>query len=221
MKRVLTILALILTFCMGALAGGIASAGEGFKVFINGKELQSNPPPLMYQGRIYVPLRAVSEYMGADANWDAPYNTAYIASQRDALSEIEIEGPSDFREMMIKSLEILRDRAPDDYKFVGKYVRKIMVDDNALKAFINVDTMTIHMERDYGMDEYWWAAEIVHEAQHAEQRYNVKNLSIEEAEMEAGRRDLETLRRIGAPQKYIDFAEKQMKTGWWDSPLTK
>jgi len=218
MKKRFVILLVALAFILGTMVSGMAAAGENFKVLINGRELVSNPSPVIIDGRIFVPLRAVSDYMGASVGWDEANKIAYIASQRDALRDIEITGPAEFQELMRKSLSLLRDRAPEEYLYVGKYIRKIGMDENLNRGLIVASKMEVTFEKPIA-NEYWWAAGLVHEATHAEQRYSVRLYSVEQAEMEAEQKEIEVLKKIGAPKDYIQFAEQQSE--WWKEPLYK
>lgn len=48
------------------------------KMFVNGKEITLDSPAQIVDGRTFVPLRAISECMGADVKWDFNEKTAYI-----------------------------------------------------------------------------------------------------------------------------------------------
>lgn len=47
-------------------------------VFINGKELKSDVPPVIKYGRILIPVRAVTNALGADVQWNPDTATATI-----------------------------------------------------------------------------------------------------------------------------------------------
>ncbi len=44
---------------------------EGISIFINGQEIVSDAPPVIINNRTMVPLRAISEGLGADVQWQA------------------------------------------------------------------------------------------------------------------------------------------------------
>ncbi|MBR5536022.1 MAG: trypsin-like peptidase domain-containing protein [Clostridia bacterium] len=60
-------------FCM---IGADVSAEQGAKVYVNGQMLNSEA--YIINDRVYVPLRAVSESMGARVNWDNSSRSAYV-----------------------------------------------------------------------------------------------------------------------------------------------
>ena len=217
MKKRYAVALIVLAFVVGMLSSGgyFAGANQSISVWINGKPLISSPGPRLIDGRVFVPLRAVSDSMGANVGWDSQTNTAYIASQGDALTDIEIVGDAAFKKAMRDGLELLRDKSPEDYAFVGRYVRKIVLSDMTLPTSAP-NHMTVHIPLNYKPDPIWWGAGIVHEAQHAEQWYSAKNMTIEQMETEAGQRDLQTLAKLGAPQWEIDYVKEQLKNmNWW------
>lgn len=48
------------------------------KVIVNGQEVEGEVPAIIMDGRTLVPLRAISEALGADVQWDASTNTVHI-----------------------------------------------------------------------------------------------------------------------------------------------
>jgi hypothetical protein len=48
------------------------------RVLVNGHPLESDLPPVIIEGRILIPVRAVSVALDADVVWDAVYNTITI-----------------------------------------------------------------------------------------------------------------------------------------------
>lgn len=51
---------------------------DSIPVFINGKELKSDVPPVIKYGRILIPVRAVTNALGADVQWNPDTATATI-----------------------------------------------------------------------------------------------------------------------------------------------
>jgi len=61
------------------LTAGIASAAsESVRILVNGREIASDVPPQIINGRTMVPLRFVAEAMGAIVSWDAPSRTVRV-----------------------------------------------------------------------------------------------------------------------------------------------
>ena len=52
-----------------------------FKVMVNGKEFNSDPPALVGEGRTYLPLRAMGEALGVPINWNQELNQAEVGNQ--------------------------------------------------------------------------------------------------------------------------------------------
>jgi len=214
-KKRYAVLILALAFLLGTLTN--AGAENPIWLYVNGK-LISNL--IMVDGRVYVPIRAVAENMGATVGWDQRTNTAYVASQRDALTEIEIVGPLEFQKAMRDGLELLKAKAPEEYKFVGRYVGKVSADNTIKSGLSGYNDMSVFITSDYKPDPYWWAGAFVHEGTHNEQIYNVRGGTIEQLEMEAVKNQLEVLRKINAPAWIVDYVRKSPATKWWEqSPI--
>ncbi|MFZ5650152.1 MAG: copper amine oxidase N-terminal domain-containing protein [Bacillota bacterium] len=223
MRKRHIILLIALAFLIGTLAGGVAWAeitnselNNLFWVYVNGKELKSDPPPKIIDGRIYVPLRAVSEYMGATVGWDQGINTAYIAGYVDPM-DIPIEGPKDFKKAMHDAMVLLRDKDPEAYRLVGRYIRRIVQDDVG-KPTAEPLRMLLHVPKK-NFDSsyiYWWAGTLAHEAKHGEQCYSGRKYTREQMEMEAGKYGLQVLINIKAPKEDISIMENMLKTKWWN-----
>ena len=66
------------------LSGTIAFAATytaytaGYKVLVNGKEFTSDPPPLVVEGRTYLPLRAMGDALGVPVEWNAELGQAEV-----------------------------------------------------------------------------------------------------------------------------------------------
>lgn len=69
----------IAAFCMMSFA---AEASEGAKVYVNGQMLDSEA--YIINDRVYVPLRAVSESMGAEVSWDNASRSAYVEQKEES-----------------------------------------------------------------------------------------------------------------------------------------
>ena len=64
----------------GAFAVTYIAQPAGFKVLVNGKEFQSDPPALEVEGRTYLPLRAMGEALGVPVNWNEELNQAEVGN---------------------------------------------------------------------------------------------------------------------------------------------
>ena len=66
---------------------GFAQTSDMPRVFVNGKKLDAEV--IMKDDRIYVPLRAVNESLGAEVSWDGEARVAYVDfSEDDQLSKL-------------------------------------------------------------------------------------------------------------------------------------
>jgi hypothetical protein len=214
-KKVHAAALIAIAFLIGTMFRGVAGAGVSDYVilWINGKPLQSwvSPGPVIINDRVYVPLRAVSEYLGATVEWDGETRTAYIAGYNDPLT-IDIQGPDSFKKDMQECISLLREKDPEGYLMVGRYVKKIVWGDYP-NALMNPVSMTMMVpQRNYRTDKYLWAGLLRHEAQHAAQAYNLKG----SGEQEAYEVELETLIKIGAPKWLIDWQRDIIKKKNWE-----
>ncbi len=223
MKKRYAVILIVAAFVLGMLSSGghFAGAGENIQVWINGSLLQSDPTPVEIDGRIFVPLRAVSESMGASVGWDAASNTAYIATQGNP-EDIEVVGDASFQKVMRDALQLLKDKSPEDYAFVGQYVRKIVLDDNMRAPGTQGYNMEIHFpNNDATAETAWWSATIVHEATHIHDYYKALNIPNDEAEVKSMKKQIEVLKKLNAPLSMIDYCEQQIENRWWEQSPTK
>lgn len=217
MKKSHVVILLVVTFILGMMAGvgGVGLAEQPIKVYINGKEMVSDQPPIIINDRVLVPLRAVSETLGASVGWNYEKQTVYIATP-DNPENIEIIGPPEFQKAMRDALQLLRDKDKENYNFVGHYVRKIVMFDRNYSAPGILD-MGVYIQSNYKPDPYWWAATIVHEAQHIKQHYSGIFITTDEDETVAYNRGIYVLKKTGAPQHTIDYMQKLLDSKDWQN----
>lgn len=129
---------LIAGFTMGILCcgfipgvGGEAGALETIRIFIDGKELYSDVPPLIIDGRTMVPIRAISEGMGMTVKWNDAQRQVIITSSGSnsqpsvpQASEVKILGDSvasadALRAVMLKNNPLAPEELPDLYIRIG------------------------------------------------------------------------------------------------------
>ncbi|OXM12988.1 copper amine oxidase N-terminal domain-containing protein [Paenibacillus herberti] len=79
MKRVVKIglAGLLLTSVFGA---GAYAATTAPKMFVHGNLVKTDAAPKIINGTVYVPLRAISEGLGVDIQWDNKKKTVYVNS---------------------------------------------------------------------------------------------------------------------------------------------
>ncbi|GMK37524.1 hypothetical protein PCCS19_05780 [Paenibacillus sp. CCS19] len=75
MKKVIAAFAVIGMICCSS----IAAADERISIVVKNKQLQSDSDPIVVQGRVLLPLRAVSESLGASVEWNQRQKTAIVS----------------------------------------------------------------------------------------------------------------------------------------------
>ncbi|MFX4262639.1 stalk domain-containing protein [Pelotomaculum propionicicum] len=84
----LVIMALVLVIAISAYAE------NDIKLIVNGQQVISDVQPFIQDGRTMVPLRVISEALGADVAWDQETQTVTIVT-KEAGTDDGDEGPSD------------------------------------------------------------------------------------------------------------------------------
>ncbi|WP_418790082.1 copper amine oxidase N-terminal domain-containing protein [Phosphitispora sp. TUW77] len=88
---IIGIMAIILTLTVI----GYTVAAQNVNLEVNGQPVESDVPPYIQDGRVMVPIRVVSEAMGADVNWDQATYTAQISF--NVADSADVEASSDLR----------------------------------------------------------------------------------------------------------------------------
>lgn len=83
MKK-LKIQILFLTLFLLLTLSGIAYSQDLVTIYVNGKKIESDVPPQIINGRTMVPVRFVSEALGADVDWNAE-NRAVIITKNETM----------------------------------------------------------------------------------------------------------------------------------------
>ena len=72
-------------------ASEILAHYNNIKITVNGQQVEMDVEPFIYEGRTLVPVRFVSEALGADVDWDNNTNTVVINSKNNnTLQEEEV-----------------------------------------------------------------------------------------------------------------------------------
>lgn len=61
---------------------GVALAASAIRVYVDGNEVISDVPAQIIDGRTVLPVRAITEAMGASVSWDEVSNSVYITSKQ-------------------------------------------------------------------------------------------------------------------------------------------
>ncbi|MDD2498147.1 MAG: copper amine oxidase N-terminal domain-containing protein [Desulfitobacteriaceae bacterium] len=81
MKRHLNTIIIVAILFM-VISAGVFASGQ-INLFINGKEVKSDVSPKITNGRVLVPIRVISEELGAEVTWDDKKQTVQINSHED------------------------------------------------------------------------------------------------------------------------------------------
>lgn len=60
------------------------------KVVVNGKEIQSDVPPVLVNDRLLLPMRAIAENLGANVVWDQNKQTAFVNIKENGLKVMKL-----------------------------------------------------------------------------------------------------------------------------------
>ncbi len=69
----------------------IAFAGGSIKMFYNGQEIKTDRSPININGRIFAPVRALAEAMGAKVSWDKDSNQVNITGNDQSMQIARLE----------------------------------------------------------------------------------------------------------------------------------
>jgi hypothetical protein len=81
-KRKGILLALIVLL-IASLVPAASFAADPIKLVVNGKAVQADVPPQIFEGRTMVPVRWVAEALGATVSWDADKQAVLVNSSAD------------------------------------------------------------------------------------------------------------------------------------------
>lgn len=84
MKKFL--LGLIVGFLLATAVG--ATASQNIRLIINGKEIKTDVPPQLINGRVMVPARFVAEPLGAKVEWDEKNKIILITKKINQINSI-------------------------------------------------------------------------------------------------------------------------------------
>ena len=101
MKKIIsTILAAL------ALQSAVAFAEDDIKVYIDGKELETDTPPIVMNNRVLVPFRAIFQELGADVYWDEETKTVN-AFTNDTIMLLQIDNNKLFKNSEEFELDVM------------------------------------------------------------------------------------------------------------------
>lgn len=74
-KKITALLLVVVLMCVPVYARATSQSTE---IYINGEKVNSDVPPIISKGRTLVPLRIISQNLGAKVHWDNNSKTVYI-----------------------------------------------------------------------------------------------------------------------------------------------
>lgn len=175
-------------------------------IYIDG--VPQNAEIVWKDDRIYVPLRFVSEKLGAEVSWDG--QAAQIETRK--LKRPEIVGDSEFVKVVNESLDLLEERDFPHYFIICDNVDRIwmqeqvVVEDNAWALTFERRTIITQALRNDSKRfvPVYMAATLTHEATHS----NSFRYSDEYDEYAAYSHGETVLKMLDAPQWMIDETER-------------
>ncbi len=73
-------LIVLTTVLLLIIVSSIAVAGNTIRIIVNGKQIYSDVPPFIQNGRTMVPIRFVSEALRANVRWDEATQTVFVTT---------------------------------------------------------------------------------------------------------------------------------------------
>ncbi|AGL02523.1 copper amine oxidase N-terminal domain-containing protein [Desulfoscipio gibsoniae] len=95
---------------------GPAFAVSPVRLLISGQEIKTDVPPQTVNGRIMVPVRVVSEYLGNTVNWDVNNNTVFIEPNKNTKIEVYLtkeEKAEKLKDILTSSARVIQSTLDD------------------------------------------------------------------------------------------------------------
>lgn len=149
-KRLSIILsvALFVTLCFTAFLAIDAYAAKKITIIVDGKEIKfPDAQPQMIDGRIFVPIRFVSEALGATVERDAKTNTVYITSASAAPCESvqtpeQPEKPQQKQAAVGETIEFSNSKVKVNGVSYNERYKEFSAGDGRYFAIVNMDVYT-------------------------------------------------------------------------------
>lgn len=128
-----------------ALIAAATAAYAGIKIEVNGRNIHTDPEPLMRSGRVFVPLRTISDHFRSNLKWEPSTKTVTMDTRRDKTLKLQIGVP----EAQMGNRKVHLDAAPFVYE--GSTMIPLRLVAEAFRADVNwnnaTQTVTIQKER--------------------------------------------------------------------------
>ncbi|WP_233432505.1 MULTISPECIES: copper amine oxidase N-terminal domain-containing protein [Thermoanaerobacterium] len=136
------------------------------KLVINGQQVNTDVPPQIVNGTTLVPIRVISESLGAKVDWDGNTQTVSVTMPRETLEAhtvdtfweacesdtvtepiIDDSVTPEFKAVLQKALALLKEKDNTTYKFVCVYIPRIAVQqykDNIVGSWVDYTTHNVY-----------------------------------------------------------------------------
>lgn len=152
MKRGIFIATSVVVLFVFGLA--VAGASENIRLFVGGKEVYSDVPPQIINGRVMVPVRFVAEALGCTVTWIDMANAVSISKEGPQPPNKEhplIVGPEHFSEVINESLSLIKEKDTDTYYWLIANIEKVVYEENPASdryaARINIENRTCYVNK--------------------------------------------------------------------------
>lgn len=195
-----------------------AFADNPIKLVVKGSYVNCDPPPIMYQDRVFVPIRFVAEALNYGVGW--ANNAVYVGDKEEPP---KITGSSEFISKTQQALNLLKTKDVNSYKFVLQYTKEIHETPLATlgpHAIAWTDSNGVcYIRNDIGYipgDEIIYRAIIIiHESVHLMQYHTpgdiFRLLNSNDQEIDPYLVEYRTAQKIGASQELLDLIEKDIQ----------
>ena len=155
---------------------------------------------------------------------EAAKSTGIIVQTKQV--SVKISGDKNFVSRTQAALSLLKQKSPDDYALVTRYIGLIKQDTfSGMAAYEKIPTYRVGAATS-SSSTTWYASTIVHDAYHSK-LYNdyarTKKSAVPdqvwtgtEAEMQCLQRQINTLEKIKAPLHEQEYAASLQNENWWD-----
>jgi hypothetical protein len=165
MRKILLAVVMVLVLAVPVVAG------DAIEVLIDDYDKITKATGLLINDTTYVPIRAVSDGLGANVSWTG---SQVIVT---GIKEPEITGDSDSAHKVRQALNLLKTKTPVDYEIVCRYADKIVVSavelEGAYAQTAAGNAMELSPRLFQDRDIIGIAGTLVHEAVHlGDKKYN-------------------------------------------------
>ncbi len=117
------LLPMFLVVCL-LLAGVTATAEDVIRIYWQGQPVQTDVPPQIINGRVMVPIRAVTEIVGNTVTWSQANRAVYI-NPPQVPSEPQITADAELIRSIKDAMLFLKNRNLDAYYFICRNLKEI------------------------------------------------------------------------------------------------